>query len=70
MASSKEPENHKVLLNDLKKKSQKLKHLSETIDSFVECTLFISDNTEVKKVVSVISEFEMNVDKLQRYFAI
>ena len=68
MASSTEPENRKLLLDDLKKKSQKLKHLSETIDSFVECTSFISDNMEVKKVVIVISEFKMNVDKLQSYF--
>ena len=68
MATTNPGQNRKHFLKQLVAKSRKLKHLSETIDSFIECTSFISNNEEIKNVVSVVTDFEENVEKLQLFF--
>ena len=68
MATANPVQNRKHFLQQLVVKSGKLKHLSEMIDSFIECMSFISNNGEVKNVVSVVTDFEENVEKLQLFF--
>ena len=38
------------------------------IDSFIEWTSFICNNEEIKNIVSVVTDFEENVEKLQLFF--
>ena len=68
MATANPVQNRKHFLQQLAAKSGKLKHLSEMIDSFIECMSFISNNKEIKNVVSVVTDFEENVEKLQLFF--
>ena len=68
MANENPVQNWKHFLQQLVAKSEKLKHLSETIDSFIECMSFISNNEEIKNIVSVVTDFEENIEKLQLFF--
>ena len=67
MANENPVQNRKHFLQQLAAKSGKLKHLSEMIDSFIECMSFISNNKEIKNVVSVVTDFEENIEKLQLF---
>ena len=68
MATASDSSSRKTLLLELTEKSKKLKRLTETIDNFVECTSFISDNAEIKQVVGVVNNFDGKVDEMQAYF--
>ena len=62
MANANPVQNRKDFLDQLAAKSGKLKHLSEMIDSFIECKSFISNNEEIKNIVSVVTAFEEKVE--------
>ena len=68
MVTGKLCSSRKSFLDELVEKSKNLKHLSETIDSFVECTSFITDNSEIESVVSTLRNFDKNVQHIQNYF--
>ena len=68
MATANPGQNRKDFLKQLVMKSGELKHISKMIDSFIECMSFISNNKEIKKVVSVVTDFEEKVESLQLFF--
>ena len=53
---------------DLGAHSDKLKCLAETIDSYVECSSFISDNQEIENILKIVSSFDEKRGNLQQYF--
>ena len=63
-----DPAKRKTLLGELTEQSSKLKHLAETIDTFVQCTSFISNNNEVANVIKKVNEYDYYHLKLQAYF--
>ena len=63
-----DPAKRKTLLRELTEQSSKLKHLADTIDTFVQCTSFISNNNEVANVVKKVNEYDYYCLKLRAYF--
>ena len=58
----------KTLLGELTEQSSKLKHLAKTIDTFIQCTSFISNNNKVANVIIKVNEYDYYHLKLQAYF--
>ena len=66
--NSKQNATRKELLDQLTKVSGNMKRLADMIDTYVECTSFISNREEINGVLDSVNSFNTHRAKLQAYF--
>ena len=66
--ASSECEDRKLLLKEITDYNTKLKTLSDTICTFIECSSFISSNSEIRSLSRELLCFAKHTDKVQETF--